>query len=88
MIIILPISPNSSLKTASGKAAALGKRKGHAAIRDLFKNFQQLISFSQHMVMNPIIEIDGNNAKATWYFLGPFTFRKDNAAQVDCRALR
>jgi len=63
------------------EGGGFGQAKGHAAIRDLFKNFQQLISFSQHMVMNPIIEIDGNNAKATWYFLGPFTFRKDNEAK-------
>ena len=42
-----------------------GKAQGHAAIRQLFQTFQQLISFSQHMVMNPIIDIDGNSAKAT-----------------------
>ncbi len=58
-----------------------GKAQGHAAIRQLFQTFQQLISFSQHMVMNPIIDIDGNSAKATWYFLGPFTFRKNNEAK-------
>lgn len=57
-----------------------GKAQGHAAIRELFVGFGKLISFSQHMVMNPIIEIDGTRAKATWYFLGPFTYRKDNNA--------
>jgi len=36
------------------EGGGFGQAKGHAAIRDLFKNFQQLISFSQHMVMNPI----------------------------------
>ena len=56
-------------------------RGGHGAIRELFQEFQQLISFSQHMVMNPIMEFDGNQAKVTWYFLGPFTFRKENAAK-------
>jgi hypothetical protein len=58
-----------------------GKAQGHAAIRKLFQGFQQLISFSQHMVMNPIMDIDGNQAKVTWYFLGPFTFRKENEAK-------
>jgi len=58
-----------------------GKAQGYEAIRRLFQTFQKLISFSQHMVMNPIIEIEGNSAKGTWYFLGPFTFRKDNEAK-------
>jgi hypothetical protein len=63
------------------EGAGFGKAQGHEAIRALFQDFQQLISFSQHMVMNPIIEIDGNSAKGTWYFLGPFTFRKNNEAK-------
>jgi len=58
-----------------------GKAQGHVAIRQLFQTFQRLIGFSQHMVMNPIIEIDGTRAKGTWYFLGPFTFRKGNEAK-------
>ena len=63
------------------EGAGFGKAQGHEAIRALFQSFQQLISFSQHMVVNPIIEIDGNSAKGTWYFLGPFTFRKNNEAK-------
>lgn len=58
-----------------------GTAQGHEAIRQLFQTFQKLISFSQHMVMNPIIAIEGNRAKGTWYFLGPFTFRKDHEAK-------
>ena len=58
----------------------IGTHQGHAAIRALFERFQQRISFSQHNVMNPIIEVDGDRAKGTWYFLGPFTFRKGNRA--------
>ena len=58
----------------------IGAHKGHAAIRKLFEGFRDRISFSQHNVMNPIIEVDGNKAKADWYFLGPFTFRKGNRA--------
>ena len=59
----------------------LGTAKGHAAIRDLFRKFQKLIAFSQHNVMNPIIEVDGNRATAEWYFLGPFTFREKSEAR-------
>lgn len=59
----------------------IGKAEGHAAIRELFVGFQKMMSFSQHMVMNPIIEIDGDRAQGTWYFFGPFTFRKNNQAK-------
>ena len=52
--------------------------KGHAEIRKLFKSFAERISFSQHNVFNPRIEVKGSEAHATWYFLGPFTFRKGN----------
>jgi hypothetical protein len=63
-----------------------GKASGHAAIRKLFEGFQKLISFSQHNVMNSIIEVDGNRAKGVWYLLGPFTFRKDNGARwIACK---
>jgi hypothetical protein len=58
----------------------IGAHKGHAAIRKLFESFRDRISFSQHNVMNPIIEVSGETAKGAWYFLGPFTFRKGNRA--------
>ena len=32
------------------------------------------------MVLNPIIEVDGNTATGVWYFFGPFTFYKNNQA--------
>src|SRR4249919_2833694 len=35
----------------------IGHAVGHAAIRELFVGFQKSISFSQHMVMNPLIEV-------------------------------
>ena len=57
-----------------------GAHQGHAAIRALFQRFQERISFSQHNVMNPIVEVNGDTAKGSWYFLGPFTFRKGNRA--------
>ena len=63
------------------EGAGFGKAQGHAAIRELFKKFQTLISFSQHQVMNPIITIDGERATGIWYFFGPFTFYKNNQAK-------
>jgi hypothetical protein len=56
----------------------VGHAQGHAELRKLFKSFAERISFSQHNVFNPRIEVTGNEAKGIWYFMGPFTFRKDN----------
>jgi SnoaL-like domain len=58
-----------------------GKAQGHDAIRKLFEGFAKRISFSQHNVFNPRIEVDGDRARGIWYFLGPFTFREDNGAR-------
>ncbi len=54
---------------------------GHAEIRALFQKFQAMMSFTQHMTMNPRIEVHGDTAEGTWYFFGPFTFREDNQAK-------
>lgn len=59
----------------------IGKAQGHAEIRALFGRFQQMIKFSQHMVMNPRIQVDGNAATGTWYFFGPFTFEENDQAK-------
>ena len=55
----------------------LGKAEGHAAIRELFAGFERAIDFSQHNVMNPIIEITGTRATGIWYFMGPFTYNEN-----------
>ena len=60
------------------EGGGFGKAEGLKEIRDFFVGFQTHITFSQHNVMNPIIEIDGNRATGTWYLLGPFTFQKSN----------
>ena len=56
----------------------ISRAEGHDEIRKLFKSFADRISFSQHNVFNPRIEVTGNEAHGIWYFLGPFTFRKGN----------
>ena len=63
------------------EGAGFGKAQGHVAIRELFRKFQTLISFSQHQVLNPVIKIDGDRATGIWYFFGPFTFYKNNQAK-------
>ena len=57
------------------EGAEFGIGRGHAEIRKLFQGFQKLIEFSQHNVMNPIIEVRGDRATGEWYFMGPFKFR-------------
>lgn len=63
------------------EGGSFGQAQGHAAIRELFKKFQTLISFSQHQVLNPVITLDGDRATARWYFFGPFTFYHNNQAK-------
>ncbi len=58
----------------------IGKAQGHAEIRALFEGFQKSISYSQHMVLNPIIEVNGLTATGVWTFFGPFTFYENNQA--------
>lgn len=63
------------------ESAEFGTGKGHAEIRRLFQGFQKLIEFSQHNVMNPIIEVHGDRATGEWYFLGTFRFRERHQAR-------
>lgn len=56
----------------------IGRAVGHDEIKKLFRGFQQSISFSQHMVQNPIIEVNGDHASGRWYFFGLFTYARNN----------
>lgn len=60
------------------EGTGLGCARGHAELRTLFKSFENRISFSQHNVFNPRIDVAGDEAHGSWYFLGPFTFAKGN----------
>ena len=73
----------TSLFSSDGiwEGRGIGRAEGHEEIRRLFQRFQTMMSFSQHMVMNPIIEVDGDHARGRWYFFGPFTFREGNRAK-------
>jgi len=56
----------------------IGRAEGHDAIKELFQGFQDAISFSQHMVQNPIIDVQGSTATARWYFFGMFKFYRND----------
>ena len=50
-----------------------GKYEGREAIRSYFSNTSSRITFAVHSVLNPIIEINGNTAHASWYLFQPCT---------------
>ncbi len=54
------------------ESADFGKAVGPQAVRELFQKFQNMFSFSQHNIMNPIIDVSGNRATAQWYIMGPW----------------
>ena len=81
----------TSIFTEDGiwEGKGIGKAEGHKEIRSLFERFQKHMSFSQHMVMNPLIEIEGTVANARWCFFGPFTFRtKEGGEQAMWQSTR
>ncbi|MGB1885285.1 MAG: nuclear transport factor 2 family protein [Gammaproteobacteria bacterium] len=51
-----------------------GKATGPAEIKALFQNFKEMFNFSQHNIMNPIIEVNGERATGMWYIMGPWTY--------------
>ena len=55
-----------------------GKAEAHEAIRELFRNFQRMFSFSQHNITNPIIEVNGDRATGMWYIMGPWTHAEND----------
>ena len=50
-----------------------GRREGKVAIRRHFEAASQRISIARHQVMNPIIEVDGDEATAEWLLFQPCT---------------
>ena len=46
-----------------------GKYEGRQEIRGFFINAPKRLPFAVHMVLNPIIQVDGDTAKGTWYLL-------------------
>ena len=58
----------------------LGKAVGIEKIRKFFTNSRKAMPFAIHMVMNPIIEVDGDAARGTWYLFQPCTFAEGDQA--------
>lgn len=53
--------------------------KGIEAVTNFYKGFVcEALSYSAHLVANPLIEVDGENAKGRWYVFVPCTIRETN----------
>ncbi|MEM7080236.1 MAG: nuclear transport factor 2 family protein [Pseudomonadota bacterium] len=63
------------------EARGIGTANGRDELRALFERFGSMMSFTQHMTMNPRIEVDGDTATGRWYLFGPFTFPANKQAK-------
>ena len=59
----------------------LGVFEGKIDVEKLYRELvASSLSYSAHMVSNPIIEVDGEEAKGRWYVIVPCTSRVENRA--------
>jgi hypothetical protein len=57
-----------------------GRYEGRAAIQNFFRSIPEILSFAVHYVMNPVIEVQGEQATGRWYLLEPCTMVEGNRA--------
>lgn len=57
-----------------------GRADGREEIRNFFVRASNRLPFAIHMVMNPIIEVDGDGAKGTWYLFQACTYAEGDQA--------
>jgi ketosteroid isomerase-like protein len=55
-----------------------GRYDGQEAIRNYFRGVSSDIVFAMHYMMNPIIEVDGDQARGAWYLFQTCTFAEGN----------
>jgi hypothetical protein len=63
-----------------------GLHEGRDAIREFFGGAADSIVFAAHLVMNPIIEVDGGTATGRWRLIMPCTM-KDDSGKAEARWL-
>ena len=65
----------ASLFTEDGiwDGEGVGKAEGREAIRELFAGFPNRVAGAQHIVANPLIEVDGDRAHGVWYLIAAVT---------------
>jgi hypothetical protein len=58
-----------------------GRHEGKDAVGRFYRDLVgSSLSYSAHMVSNPLIEVDGSNARGSWYVHVPVTIRPRNEA--------
>jgi len=63
------------VEDAVWEAGSFGTYHGREAIRDFVKNVAPTaLSFAMHLVISPMIEVNGDRAKGLWYVFEPVTF--------------
>ena len=73
----------ASLFTVDGvwEGGDIGRYEGREAIRTFYREVApKTWTFTVHMVMNPIIEVQGDKATGSWYVLHPCTLAEGNQA--------
>ena len=63
----------------TGRELMIGKAAVEAF---LFEEVPAVLSYSQHRVLNDVIDIDGNSATASWYLDCPAVFRPGNMRKI------
>lgn len=59
----------------------MGVHKGRHAVLSFYKDqVANILSYSAHMLTNPLIDLDGDRATGKWYVLVPNIFRAVNLA--------
>jgi hypothetical protein len=61
----------------------LGSYDGKEAIANFFKNVVSVtIIWAAHQLLNPLVTVEGNKAKGTWYLFGPATVPSPEGEQA------
>ena len=61
-------------------AGIRGRREGREELLNFFRGSRQRLPFYVHMVMNPMIDVDGDRAKGIWYLFQASTMAEGNQA--------
>lgn len=62
--------------------ADFGRHEGRAAIHAFFSSISGDIVFAAHMVLNPIITVDGDTANGKWWLIMPCTTATDGEKEA------